>query len=78
MRALLDANVLLRAVLPSDNPDRAVAIVIRAGLAGGYTILTNEDVLDEVRRKVTTKPWLARRVLRADAEAFLGAVETAA
>jgi len=62
VRALLDANVVLRTLLPSDNPQRAVAVVLEAAYDGRFQLLATDELLDEVRRKATSKPALARLV----------------
>ena len=51
MRALLDRNVLLRALLPSTNPARAVALILEAGLTGGYSLLLPPELINETLDK---------------------------
>lgn len=65
MRSLLDANILLRTLLPSDNPERAVAVILRSGYARRYTLLSTDELHNEVLRKATTKPALARYIPQA-------------
>lgn len=72
MRALLDANILLRTLLPSTNPTRAVALILEAGLTGRYTLLLTPELLAEVIDKAQSKPYLAARIGRERAQAFTG------
>lgn len=61
MRALLDANVYISYLLSTStaSPPR---VVVEAALDGAYELLFTPGVIDEVRRKTSTKPYLARRI----------------
>lgn len=62
MKAIYDANVLLRALLPSPYPQRAVMMVFEAALAGDVSLLVMDELIAEVRVNATTKPTFARRL----------------
>ena len=78
MRVLLDANVLLRILLPSANPDRAVDVVFDAALVGSFTVLVMDHLIDEVRRRATGKPYLASRITPERTARFVFALRQAA
>ena len=62
LRALLDANVLISALLSLQHPMSAVTRIVRAALGGAYTLLLPVDVLDETLDAVITTPYLAARI----------------
>ncbi|MDQ6693586.1 MAG: PIN domain-containing protein [Chloroflexota bacterium] len=61
MRALLDANIFISFLLPSQ---RATSIteIVEAGLAGEFTLLITSALLEELARRVRTKHYLAARI----------------
>ena len=61
MRVLLDANILISFLL---TPDRNSAVVelVRAVILGDYVLLLPEELLNELARTVTVKPYLAERI----------------
>jgi putative PIN family toxin of toxin-antitoxin system len=68
VRAVLDTNVLISAILsPSGSPARLVA----AWQAGAFDLVVSPMLLAEVRRALAY-PKLERRVAPADADAFVG------
>ncbi len=69
MRAFLDTNVYISYLL-APGSDAPPALVVRAGLRGRYVLITSSTVLDEIRTKTTTKPYLASRILAAEFAAF--------
>ncbi len=68
MRVLLDANILLRALLPSTNPARAVALILEAGHASRFRLLVTPELLAEVTDKAESKPSLTVRIGREHAQ----------
>lgn len=60
-RVLLDANVLISYLLSGDRPTTAVRLV-EIVLKLPFTTLVSQELLDELTRKVTTKPHLANRI----------------
>ena len=54
MRVLIDANIYLRTLLPSDNPYRAVAVILSAGQDGIFTMLLPPDLIAEIVDKATS------------------------
>ena len=67
MRAVLDANVLISAVI---SPRGTPARLLLAWQAGAYDLVVSPMLLAEVRRALAY-PKLARRVPAADADAFV-------
>ena len=77
MRALLDPNVLISYLLvPLGNSP--VNVTVDAALAGTYTLLLPEEVLEEVLRVAANKPYLARRIAPESVEVLLRALVEAA
>ena len=74
MRVLIDASVLLRALLPSANPARAVDVILAAAFARAYTLLLPEPLLAELTTKAATDPYLAARIPAERARAFASAL----
>ena len=72
MRVLLDANVLLRALLPSRNPSRAVSVILTAAVSGQFTALLPPELIAEVLANAATKPYLAQRIGHERAAALIG------
>jgi len=62
MRVILDANVLLRILLPSPNPSRAVNVIFDALIAESFDLLVSDDLIEEVQRRSADKPYLAARI----------------
>lgn len=60
-RAVLDTNLLISYLLDptSDGPP---AKVVRAAITGIFVLMVSPELLREVRRKVTTKPYLVERI----------------
>ena len=69
MRALLDANVLISCLL-STRESSPTRTVVRAAILGTYTLLLHDEIATEIIEKVDTKPYLARRIMREEAEAL--------
>ena len=67
MRAVLDANVLISAIL---SPQGAPARLLLAWQAGAFDLVVSPLLLAEVRRALTY-PKLERRIPPADADAFV-------
>jgi putative PIN family toxin of toxin-antitoxin system len=74
MRAVLDANVLISAVL---SPQGAPARLLRAWRGGAFELLVSPLLLAEVRRALGY-PKLERLVPPADADAFVAWLGSAA
>ncbi len=68
MRAVLDANVFVSALIAREGaPGRVVAL----WLAGEFELVVSDTLLGEVRRTLA-RPKIRRRVSAADADRFLG------
>jgi putative PIN family toxin of toxin-antitoxin system len=61
MRVFVDTNVYISFLLHPRSPPPP-ARIIRAGLAGNFTVLASESVLLEIRRRCSEKPYLASRI----------------
>ncbi len=70
MRAFFDANVFISYLL-YPTASTPPAVVVRAGLAGRYTMLVSETVVVEIRTKIAAKRWLASRISANDVEEFV-------
>lgn len=74
VRALIDVNVLISALL---NPDRAPSVVnavVEAGLRRRFALVFPDDVADELRRVTGQKPHLRRRIQPADVSQLIAVV----
>jgi putative PIN family toxin of toxin-antitoxin system len=78
MRVVLDTNVLLSNLYSATAPTSAAGLLLQTALSERFTLLFVPGVADEVRQTLATRPDLAARIPRADAEAFLTALETVA
>src|SRR5215210_5494860 len=77
MRALLDPNVLISYLLiPLGNSP--VNVSVDVALAGTFTLLLPEEVLEEVVRVAASKPYLAQRIAPESVEALLRALAAVA
>ncbi len=67
MRAVLDPNVLISALL---SPQGAPAGVLRAWVQGGFELVTSPRLLDELERALAY-PKIRKRISAEDAHSFL-------
>lgn len=74
MRALFDANVFVSYLLTPTSGSPPTAVV-EAAFATVFTLLTTAGVLEEVRRKAATKPYLAERITPAEVEQLASILE---
>jgi uncharacterized protein len=70
MRVLLDTNILISYLLSPKNS--LVATIVEAGILGEFELLLPEDLLDELVAKVTTKNYLADRILPEEMRELVG------
>ncbi len=68
IRAVLDMNVLVSALISGDG---APAALVRAWLQGSFELVVSERILTELR-EVLDRPKLRRSVLGDEADAFTG------
>jgi len=78
LRVLLDANVLISALLSLTRPDATVTRVVRAGVGRRYVILFPEQVLIESTQAVATTPYLSDRIPPTTLRSFMTSVQRAA
>ncbi len=62
MRVLVDANILISALLPSPKTGRAVDFILAAALEATYVLLLPSELLHGAEEKIATKPYLAARI----------------
>lgn len=62
IRALLDANILVSILISPDPEKSAAAEILTLAEAKASAPVIPKEVLDEVRRVVASKPWLADRI----------------
>lgn len=74
MRAVVDPNVLISALLTRDG---APARVLRAWLSGAFELIVSPMLLNELRRALGY-PKLRKRVPEAEADGFLALLEHSA
>jgi putative PIN family toxin of toxin-antitoxin system len=73
MRVLCDTNILISYLLSSENTGTIVKVV-ESAYAGDYTLVLPAEVIEELRRKVAEKAWLAARIPPETAETFITAL----
>ena len=71
MRTLLDTNLLISYLLSRQPTTSATGLILRAALAGRFTLLFTAGIADELDRKLATRPDLAARIPRAHADELL-------
>ena len=71
MRVLLDANILISYLLPTREAS-PIRTIVRAAIAGTYTLLLHDRITAEIIRKVQTKRYLAERITGEDVDALFG------
>ena len=77
MRVLLDPNLLISHLLVplgGRNPTR----IVEAATAGVFVLLLPQDAVDELRRRVASKPYLRDRITTEELEALIRALATSA
>lgn len=74
MRAVLDPNVLIAAIL---SPHGSPATVLRRWLEGDFELIASEALIDELTRALGYRK-LAKRVPAADASAFVALIRSEA
>jgi putative PIN family toxin of toxin-antitoxin system len=74
VRAVLDANVLVSAIL---TPAGAPAELVLRWLAGDFELVVSEHLLEELARTLAY-PKIRRRIAAADAESFVALLRDAA
>jgi predicted nucleic acid-binding protein len=73
MKVLFDTNVLISYLLTSEG-EGTIATIIERGFAGDYDFVVPDEVITELRRKLTDKAWLAGRIPQSTAEKFITAL----
>jgi putative PIN family toxin of toxin-antitoxin system len=71
VRALIDTNILVSYFLPSADPARTINRIIKAAVDGAFTLVLPDDLVDELVKTLSTKPYLRRRVTPEQAASVL-------
>lgn len=77
VKVFVDTNILISYLLGFDR-DTAVSSALRAGIEGGFDLVVSREILDELTRGVTSKPYLRSRIPESDLTAFLPLVTSTA
>jgi putative PIN family toxin of toxin-antitoxin system len=77
MKVLFDTNVLISYLLASDGKG-TIATIIERGFQGDYQFVVPDEVITELRKKLSEKEWLSVRIPQATAEKFITAVRAIA
>ncbi len=75
MRVLIDTSVLSRTLLASENPARAVDLILAAAFAGTFELLIPAELLVELSNLLTDRPYFATRVTTDQRTRFLQVLE---
>lgn len=78
LRALLDANVLISALLALPRSTSTVMRIVLAGATQAYGLLLPEEVVSETLDAVATVPYLVRRIDPEAAWSFVDSLRAAA
>jgi uncharacterized protein len=62
VRALLDANLLISALVSSDAARSAAAAVLFEAMSGAFVAVVPAEAIAEVARVAMEKPWLTARI----------------
>jgi len=71
VRVLVDANVLVSALLVGSNTNKPIAQTFRFGGLGLFDVLIAEESIVEVRSTLASKPWFVRNIPFVVGESFL-------
>jgi uncharacterized protein len=74
LRVLLDTNLLISYLLAPHAAERTVTQAIQHAFAGTFTLLAPEDLLAELERTLSTKPYLRQRITPDQAQSFVQAL----
>lgn len=78
MRVLLDTNIFVSYLLPPPRQVGTIDRIIEGFLSEAYILLIPDELLQELHRTLTTKPYFQRRVTAEQAGAFIGVLRTLA
>jgi len=73
MRVLIDANVFISYLLPKKDSKKSETIhtIVDAGFEGIYTSIFPQELIDEIKKKLTEKPYLVKHISKEDGEEFI-------
>lgn len=74
VHALVDANLIINALMSSDSERSAAAAVLAEARAGSFGLVIPIEALEEATRVVASKPWLAARIAPEEVAMFLGEI----
>jgi putative PIN family toxin of toxin-antitoxin system len=73
VRVLFDTNILISYLLVPNGQSPPV-VAVQAAFARAFVLLVTVGILEELTRKVATKPYLARRIEERDLAEFTAAI----
>ena len=76
MRVLLDANIFISYLLPS-NIRSPIHRILQGAIEGKYTLLVPDALISEFSRKISTKPYLRERISQEELTLFISLLGTA-
>lgn len=74
LRALLDANILVSTLVSPDSSRSAAAAIFKRAEAGQFSAVVSVEVIQEVERVASEKPWLSLHVRPGDVERLVMAL----
>ena len=74
-RAVLDTNLLISYLL-SPTGDGPPSQVVRGAITGDFVLMVSPQLLRELRRKVTTKPYLVERIPKSRLDSFIQKIQS--
>ena len=76
MRVLFDTNVLVSYLLPAADPMRVMSQAMDLVFRGDVTLVLPEDLVAELERTLTSKPYLRDRIAPEHSVAFIVQLRT--
>ncbi len=77
MRVLLDTNIFISYLLTPLGKS-PINVLVDAAFTNAFTLLIAADILEELQRKITAKPYLAQRITATQLELLVDALLTVA
>lgn len=77
MKVLLDTNLFIAYLLAPDK-EGTIQAIIEAAFEDKYTLLMPEEIISELKRKLTTKKYLLKHITPQAAENFISSLSAVA
>lgn len=78
LRVLVDANLLINAMLTPDPSRSAAAAILEEASRGSFILIVSMQTFEEVVRVSAEKPWLAARITPGDLQQFVDSLQAIA